>query len=439
MVRTPCCKEEGIKKGAWTPEEDQKLIAYLQLHGEGGWRTLPEKAGLKRCGKSCRLRWANYLRPDIKRGEFTPEEDDTIIKLHALMGNKWAAIASSLAGRTDNDIKNYWNTNLKKRLKQKGLDPITHKPINPTGFEPVNHKLGSSGSARLLNRVAKKYAVDVKRDLLTGIIIGNSTIIAEDSQNSSDTEHSTSTLLKTVAKPSAPATSPGSFSDDLDVFFSNEEISDMYMNVDNVGLMEELKSILSYAGDIKDSPEYNVSDEMEFLDSWNEEDGLDLENCLDPITHKPINPTGFEPVNHKLGSSGSARLLNRVAKKYAVDVKRDLLTGIIIGNSTIIAEDSQNSSDTEHSTSTLLKTVAKPSAPATSPGSFSDDLDVFFSNEEISDMYMNVDNVGLMEELKSILSYAGDIKDSPEYNVSDEMEFLDSWNEEDGLDLENCL
>ncbi|KAF3488122.1 hypothetical protein F2Q69_00054475 [Brassica cretica] len=192
----------------------------------------------------------------------------------------WAAIASSLAGRTDNDIKNYWNTNLKKRLKQKGLDPITHKPINPTGFEPVNHKLGSSGSARLLNRVAKKYAVDVNRDLLTGIIIGNSTIIAEDSQNSSDTEHSTSTLLKTVAKPSAPATSPGSFSDDLDVFFSNEEISDMYMNVDNVGLMEELKSILSYAGDIKDSPEYNVSDEMEFLDSWNEEDGLDLENCL---------------------------------------------------------------------------------------------------------------------------------------------------------------
>ncbi|KAF3561265.1 hypothetical protein DY000_02011439 [Brassica cretica] len=89
MVRTPCCKEEGIKKGAWTPEEDQKLIAYIQRHGEGGWRTLPEKAGLKRCGKSCRLRWANYLRPDIKRGEFTTEEDDTIIKLHALKGNKY--------------------------------------------------------------------------------------------------------------------------------------------------------------------------------------------------------------------------------------------------------------------------------------------------------------------------------------------------------------
>ncbi|KAJ0238135.1 Transcription factor MYB34 [Hirschfeldia incana] len=269
MVRTPCCKEEGIKKGAWTPEEDQKLIAYLQLHGESGWRTLPEKAGLKRCGKSCRLRWANYLRPDIKRGEFTPEEEDSIIKFHALMGNKWAAIASSLAGRTDNDIKNYWNTNLKKRrLKQKCIDPITHKPINPTGFEPLNHKLRSSGSTRLLNRIARKYAADLNRDLLTGIIVGNSSIIADDAQNSSDTEHSTSTMLKTAAKPSSPATYPGSFSDDLDVFSSNEEISDMYiMNVDTVNLMEELKDILSYDGDVKDSREYNVSDEMEFLDS----------------------------------------------------------------------------------------------------------------------------------------------------------------------------
>nr|ASU87570.1 MYB transcription factor 34 [Isatis tinctoria] len=311
MVRTPCCKEEGIKKGAWTHEEDQKLIAYLQLHGEGGWRTLPEKAGLKRCGKSCRLRWANYLRPDIKRGEFTPEEDDTIIKLHALKGNKWAAIATSLAGRTDNEIKNYWNTNLKKRLKQKGLDPITHKPINSTvqtGFEPKNHKVGSSGSAKLLNRVANKYAVDLNRNLLTGIIIGNSTIIADDSQNSgevdSPTQNSTSTFLNKTAEKSSALTSilinntsasPGlsdncSFSDDFAEFFSNEEISDMYTNVDNVGLMEELEGILSYggadAGDIKSSPEVNVTDEMEFLDSWNEGDDLDLERFVSSLDSK---------------------------------------------------------------------------------------------------------------------------------------------------------
>ncbi|CAH2044102.1 unnamed protein product [Thlaspi arvense] len=303
MVRTPCCKDEGLKKGAWTPEEDQKLIAYLQLHGEGGWRTLPEKAGLKRCGKSCRLRWANYLRPDIKRGEFSPEEDDTIIKLHALKGNKWAAIATSLAGRTDNEIKNYWNTNLKKRLKQKGLDPITHKPINSSGLIPENHKPNrSTGSARLLNRVASKYAVDLNRDLLTGIIIGNSTIIAEDSQNSgevdSPTENTTSTLLnKTAAEPSdltsiqintTPSSSGFSdncsLSDDFTDFFSNDEISGMYTNVDNAGLMEELKGILS--GDTKDSPEVNVTDEMEFLDSWNEECDLDLEKFVSSLDSK---------------------------------------------------------------------------------------------------------------------------------------------------------
>ncbi|ESQ31842.1 hypothetical protein EUTSA_v10004638mg [Eutrema salsugineum] len=307
MVRTPCCKEEGVKKGAWTPEEDQKLIAYLQLHGEGGWRTLPEKAGLKRCGKSCRLRWANYLRPDIKRGEFSPEEDDTIIKLHALKGNKWAAIATNLAGRTDNEIKNYWNTNLKKRLKQKGLDPVTHKPINSTGLKPENHKpIRSSGSARLLNRVASKYAVDLNRDLLTGIIIGDPTFIAVDSQMiDSPTENSTSTLLNKMAAKSTSltsipinntSTSSGlsdncSFSDDFTDFFSNEEISDMYTNVDNVGLMEELKSILSYggagAGDIKESPEVNnVADEMEFLDSWNEEGDLDLDKFVSSLESK---------------------------------------------------------------------------------------------------------------------------------------------------------
>ncbi|CAG7883368.1 hypothetical protein BRARA_C04207 [Brassica rapa] len=311
MVRTPCCKEEGIKKGAWTPEEDQKLIAYLQLHGEGGWRTLPEKAGLKRCGKSCRLRWANYLRPDIKRGEFTPEEDDTIIKLHALKGNKWAAIATCLAGRTDNEIKNYWNTNLKKRLKQRGIDPTTHKPINSTdqtGSEPKHHKLGSSGSARLLNRVASKYSVDSNRDLLTGIIIGNSTNIADISQNTGDvdspTKNSTSTLLNQMAAASSgfisiltnnTSTSPGfsdncSFSDGFTEFFSNEEISGMYTNVDNVGLMEELEDILSYdsadVGDIKDSPEVNVTDDMDFLDSWNKEDDLDLEKFVSSLDSK---------------------------------------------------------------------------------------------------------------------------------------------------------
>lgn len=128
MGRSPCCDENGLKKGPWTPEEDQKLMEYIQKHGHGSWRALPKLAGLNRCGKSCRLRWTNYLRPDIKRGKFTEEEEQTILRFHSVLGNKWSAIAKHLPGRTDNEIKNFWNTHLKKKLIQMGFDPMTHRP-----------------------------------------------------------------------------------------------------------------------------------------------------------------------------------------------------------------------------------------------------------------------------------------------------------------------
>lgn len=129
MGRSPCCEKAHTNKGAWTKEEDERLTAYIKAHGEGCWRSLPKAAGLLRCGKSCRLRWINYLRPDLKRGNFTEEEDELIIKLHSLLGNKWSLIAGRLPGRTDNEIKNYWNTHIRRKLINRGIDPTTHRPV----------------------------------------------------------------------------------------------------------------------------------------------------------------------------------------------------------------------------------------------------------------------------------------------------------------------
>ncbi|XP_072986040.1 transcription repressor MYB6-like [Typha latifolia] len=117
MGRAPCCDKANVKKGPWSPEEDAKLKEFIDKFGTGGnWIALPQKAGLKRCGKSCRLRWLNYLRPNLRHGEFSDDEDRIICTLFASIGSRWSVIASQLPGRTDNNIKNYWNTKLKKKL-----------------------------------------------------------------------------------------------------------------------------------------------------------------------------------------------------------------------------------------------------------------------------------------------------------------------------------
>lgn len=124
-----CCSKQKVKRGLWSPEEDEKLVTYITTHGHGCWSSVPKQAGLQRCGKSCRLRWINYLRPDLKRGSFTPQEERIIIDVHRILGNRWAQIAKHLPGRTDNEVKNFWNSCIKKKLIAQGLDPKTHNLI----------------------------------------------------------------------------------------------------------------------------------------------------------------------------------------------------------------------------------------------------------------------------------------------------------------------
>ncbi|XP_062208346.1 myb-related protein Hv33-like [Phragmites australis] len=124
----PCCSEEKkLRKGLWSPVEDERLTSHIARFGVSCWSSIPELAGLQRCGKSCRLRWMNYLRPDLKRGRFSQQEEELIMALHKALGNSWSQIAARLPGRSDNEIKNFWNARLRKKLRQKEASTAGNK------------------------------------------------------------------------------------------------------------------------------------------------------------------------------------------------------------------------------------------------------------------------------------------------------------------------
>ncbi|KAF7113248.1 hypothetical protein RHSIM_RhsimUnG0145400 [Rhododendron simsii] len=111
---------EELRKGAWFEEEDEQLTAIVEIMGDKRWDSLAKASGLRRSGKSCRLRWLNYLRPNLKHGRLSGEEEKIILQLHKQWGNKWSKIARRLPGRTDNEVKNYWRSHLRKKAQVQG-------------------------------------------------------------------------------------------------------------------------------------------------------------------------------------------------------------------------------------------------------------------------------------------------------------------------------
>ncbi|KAI5015988.1 hypothetical protein ZWY2020_005615 [Hordeum vulgare] len=111
----------AARKGPWTEKEDAQLVWFVRLLGERRWDFLAQVSGLRRTGKSCRLRWVNYLHPGLKRGRITADEERLILTLHAEWGSRWSRIARKLPGRTDNEIKNYWRTHMRKKAQEEKM------------------------------------------------------------------------------------------------------------------------------------------------------------------------------------------------------------------------------------------------------------------------------------------------------------------------------
>ncbi|CAD6273197.1 unnamed protein product [Miscanthus lutarioriparius] len=144
IISTPAAT---MRKGPWTDEEDEQLVRFVRLFGERRWDFLAKVSGLRRTGKSCRLRWVNYLHPGLRRGRITADEERRIVELHAQWGSRWSRIARSLPGRTDNEIKNFWRTRTRKKaLEERRAAAGAGAAATATTAEPASSSSPSSSS-----------------------------------------------------------------------------------------------------------------------------------------------------------------------------------------------------------------------------------------------------------------------------------------------------
>ncbi|XP_049362519.1 transcription factor MYB53-like [Solanum verrucosum] len=282
MGRYPCCKvDEDLKKGPWTSEEDEKLMDYITKNGHTNWQLIPKKAGLNRCGKSCRLRWTNYLRPDIKRGEFSIEEEEIIINLHSLLGNKWSKIASHLPGRTDNEIKNLWNTHLKKKLLKSGIDPVTHQPItDPNLLLSLSNLMNPFESAlRLQAELTEIAKIHIIQNIIQVLNTPLPTLIPSLQENNYPMQQCYNNIIAPYDQilTNEPSPISNNLSDNMVVNSSILE-NNMINNVDNNSEYSSLPSLVPV------TPENSVPFDQQIIDMINPsyyDDFYALEKILD--------------------------------------------------------------------------------------------------------------------------------------------------------------
>ncbi|MCO5599295.1 hypothetical protein L7F22_053396 [Adiantum nelumboides] len=138
-----------MRKGLWSPEEDEKLKRCISKYVNGSWNDIAKKAGLQRCGRSCRQRWLNHLRPGLRKDKFSKDEVKQVMELQARLGNRWSEIAGHLVGRTDNEVKNLWNTVIKRRLILRASSPLvsTYQPTT-TGCQEEHDSPSQSASSQ---------------------------------------------------------------------------------------------------------------------------------------------------------------------------------------------------------------------------------------------------------------------------------------------------